>query len=225
MKRIIIFFPIILALFLLSCSGPYNPFSDSAGKEVMPVDPKKIYIYSVINNGTNTYYNVSKLEYFYNENQIEIDTGDKLWVLNKYAYDQNGYLLWYYDNIYYSINDFGFFSYGTSLFTDYPIKFLDFPLYEGKKWEGHSGNYYFFSSYDTLVASVEGKEDVNGYDGCWKVKVKFFEREIYYGYVYEYIRWYKEGVGMVKDSEYIYDVYGFYVPVSVVLNLDTIIER
>lgn len=225
MKRFCVFLPLILLL-LASCSGPFNPFAESAGKEIFPPTEHQTWVYSVTNINSPSYYGVNTVDYWY-DGRMENYWGDSLWVLCKNAKDSLGATVWSYNNIYYAIDDLGYYSYSTDASKEYPIKFLEFPVWEGKKWSSNAGEtgIYYFSGYDTLEGVVEGKFSANGYEDCWRVRVTLFERTYVNGLIYEYIRWYKDGVGMVKDSEWIYDEYGYYTPAGVVLNLDTIIEE
>ena len=224
MKRICVFF--LSVLILTSCSGPFNPFADTAGKEITPVKEHVTWIYKVTNINSATYNGVDKIDFWYS-GKAETYWGDSVWILNKNAVDTLGSTIWSYNNIYVGLDDFGYYSYSTDLNKEYPIKFLEFPVYEGRKWAGNAGEdgNYFFSPYDSLEGVVEGKFSANGYVDCWRVKITLMERTYNTGLKYEYIRWYKEGIGMVKDSEWIYDEYGYYIPAGVVLNLDTLIEE
>ncbi|MDD3803684.1 MAG: hypothetical protein PHW02_04740 [bacterium] len=225
MKKLFLSFALILLL-ATSCSGPFNPFAESAGKEIFPALENQRLVYKVININSASYNSIDRVHYWYT-GKAETYWGDSVWVLNKNALDTLGNTIWSYDNIYVGIDDFGYYSYSTDLNKEYPIKFLEFPVWEGKKWASNAGSEgsFYFNAYDTLEGVVEGKFSANGYDDCWRVKVTLFERSYNSGFKYEYIRWYKDGVGMVKDSEWIYDEYGYYTPAGVVLNLDSIIEE
>lgn len=224
MKRFILLF-LLLCGILSSCSGPLNPFAKSAGKEINPIEENVTWIYKVTNMGSATYNNVDRIECWYS-GMIETYMGDSAWVFNKNAVDAFGSTVWSYNNIYRAQDDFGYYSYGTDLNNDNPTKFLEYPVYEGKKWTSKKINdgEYYFDSYDSLEGIVDGQFSTNGYDDCWRVKVTLLEKNNSSGLKYDYIIWYKEGVGVIKDSQWVFDDYGLWIPAGVVMTLDTIIE-
>ncbi|MGE3062011.1 MAG: hypothetical protein AB7T10_00020 [bacterium] len=105
MKRFFVFF-ILPILFMTSCSGPFNPFAESAGKEIFPPLEHQRWVYKVANINSASYNNVAYVDYWY-DGKIESYWGDSLLVLCKNSTDSLGNTIWSYNDIYYAIDDLG----------------------------------------------------------------------------------------------------------------------
>lgn len=186
---------IITTMLTIACDGPFHPFVESVGKELNPLNPGDIYIYDVYSVNSSAYAGVSKVHWINYQDTI-IDN-IAMCQQDRYGYDQFGNFLWY-TIIYQAQDDFGFYNYQSNPDDDYPLPYLHYPIYAGRKWQVKRDNGYFLQRYDQIKAEVIGKEDVDNYQDCWKVSLQLSNASDETYPIWEMIQYYQKGVGLVK---------------------------
>ncbi len=187
----------ILLIIFIGCDGPFNPFGDSAGKEVFPISIGDTWTYSVQSQNSSTYQDVARVEYTYIQDTTINDV--KMTIQNRIAYYSDSTIKWTV-TVYYVQDDFGFYSFLSIPTLEQPVPYLKYPIYKGRKWN-FTADTAFFNEYDKLAAEVIGKEDVGNYTDCWKVSMKLSKSDDDIYPIYTIISWYKEDVGLVKMTQ------------------------
>ncbi|MEO0075483.1 MAG: hypothetical protein ABIK31_05165 [candidate division WOR-3 bacterium] len=208
MLKNIYFWCIILTILTIACDGPFQPFVASVGKELNPINAGDIYIYDVYSVNSSSYAGVSKVEWIYDEDTI-ID-GVVMYPQHRYAYNQSGGFVWYLQT-YHAQDDFGFYNYQTYPHDEYPIPYLRYPIYVGRKWQLKRKNGFFLQSYNQVKGEVLSLEDVDSYQDCWKISLKLSNSDDETYPVWEIIQYYQKDLGMVKME---YTVGSTYVRLS-----------
>jgi hypothetical protein len=195
MKYLLFIVP--LAVAILTCDGPFNPFAESVGRELNPINIGDKYIYSVENQNGTIYDSVIRFECTYLADTVINDV--KMYPQVQVAYYADSTIKWTI-TAYDAQDDFGFYHYLSESNLDYPIPYLYYPIYVGRKWN-LTVEENFFSDYDTLAARVLAKEDVDTYLDCWKVYLELINLGDTTFPVFKITSYYKQGIGMVKTVQ------------------------
>jgi len=195
MKKYICF--IILLIIFVGCDGPFNPFGDSAGKEVFPINIGDTWTYAVQSQNSSTYQDVARVEYTYIQDTIINDV--KMTIQNRKAYYSDSTVKWT-TNVYHVQDDFGFNSFLSTPTLKQPVPYLKYSIYKGRKWDFTSDTAFSYE-YDRLTAEVIGTEDVGNYTDCWKVSMKLTKSDDDTYPIYTITSWYKENIGLVKMTQ------------------------
>ncbi|MBS4015113.1 MAG: hypothetical protein KGZ86_01565 [Candidatus Latescibacteria bacterium] len=185
---------LILIIIGRSCDGPFNPFADSVGKELNPIQAGDCFVYSVQNQNSSTYDSVAWLEYTYLSDTVINNV--KMYPRTRLAYYADSTVKWALTT-YHAQDDFGFYNYLSTPNLQYPIPYLRYPIYIGAKWNLVSDE-YFFSQYNKVDAEVLTKEDIGIYPDCWKVYTVLSNSVNETYPLYKITSWYKENIGLVK---------------------------
>jgi hypothetical protein len=191
-----IYFMISVIIFV-GCDGPFNPFGDSAGKEVFPINIGDTWTYAVQSQNSTTYQDIARIAYIYIQDTTMNDV--KMTIQNRIAYYTDSTIKWTV-TVYHVQDDFGFYSYLSPPTLEQPVPYLIYPIYKGRKWN-FAAETAFLNDYDKLAAEVIGKEDVGNYTGCWKVSMNLSKSDDDTYPIYVITSWYKEDIGLVKMTQ------------------------
>ncbi|MCX8014437.1 MAG: hypothetical protein N2748_00310, partial [candidate division WOR-3 bacterium] len=117
-RKIIYYCISISAILFVACDGPFQPFIDSVGKELNPINAGDTYIYEVYSEHSATYAGISRVEWTYLPDTIINNV--KMYPQARYAYDLFGNFAWYLLT-YHAQDDFGFYNYQSNPNDQYPM--------------------------------------------------------------------------------------------------------